>query len=405
MQVSWGIKELLSYAWHALLRPHKVFRNIDPLAIRYPSVLTFLFIVGAVWINLHGYLLFTKPIWSSFSNFVLYSLTFGTIAIVNWLFLAIFLWSLQPVFEGVKKLSLAQVEKGAFALTMTWVSLPLLDIPHLWFSQIPVVLPVLGYHTLHFSHIFAGVVIPIQMYFLLRAVFPSRGSRFAVLFALIALPVAKFVFEDLVFLAEEFVFSLGLIGGKYYDAVSLTLGQYIAIPAYILWRLVALKYPLRDTVINVIVPTGLFIAFTLPFILGQDPLYPEYASDAGYVDSSMDDGRVGEFVYLDSIEFPFDPQLDPISKFDCNVHFLSETIDATPNDGFPRARCEIAPTDSYSIIGDWWSDLSGEENRETSWEEQEDISQFQEKGNDIRIIIETSPGDIVSFSGVFVGIE
>ncbi|MEK7643335.1 MAG: hypothetical protein AAB372_02710 [Patescibacteria group bacterium] len=388
------ITRLFVFAWRALFSPKSAFRVLPEEPIPYHKASIFLFFGGVCWIHLHGFLLFVEPPWSSLARAVLYSLVFGVMPILAWRLPALFLYELNRRF-GAMKASLIQVEYGMFALVSVWLIMPILDIPHLWLSQIPIILPLLGYHTLHFSHIFAGIVLTYELWFFLGVLF--RGYRVIVFtIAILAFPFAKLVVEDIPFFIERLLFLGGVIDGKYDDAVAGAVVQPFFIVTYFLVRSFVTRESFRRNIMRGFLASGLFVVCALPFLIGQDPLYPGFVTDSGVLNSMRDQRRKSKnFLFAGVLH-----DIPTSSRVTCRVHFLKGTFQTKAGDT-PRARCDLLVSGTEKgLIGTEWRALRGDSFQTTAWDDREALARIRDKLLDVRVFVETDAGDAVFFSGI-----
>ncbi len=424
-----GIKKLLQQAVRAIVSPRRAFSVLAEGEIAYGEVIPFLAVAGIAWIHLHGYLLFTEPIWINWQRWLLYSLTFALFPIISWSHLSLIAWFAHNWIKKSQNLPLARVEQAVFALIFLWLLLPIFDIAHLYkcdvgsfdafshclsartFLDVPLVqLPFVGAHPVHLSHIVAAIFIPVELFYLFSQTFAFTRAL-ALTLALIALPVAKFLFEDLGFLIEEAFFRAGFISGKYDDSV---FGFFSALPAvavYFIIRGFKMRWPRKyvgGAVGGALLFYGAIGALTLPSL---DPLYPGYASDAGMLDSSRDRiPKKKDFVFADTINFSSPVVLASTREVHCIVRFQNDTRTREGGDAGSFARCDIAPgpekgANQEFFLGEEWKDIKRSSERITVFKDPRILQTLTHRNNDIRVHVETAPGDRISFSGVFIELK
>lgn len=400
-----GITQLVGQASRAVISPQKTFGMIRPTRIQYRKVLPVLFIAGVAWIHLHGYLLFTRPIWESLSRDVLYSLTFGFFPIFSWSQISVLIWAWHRKFFSHQR-SLPEFEQAVFYILFLWLILPLFDLPHLYFDVPLITLPIFGTHPLHFSLIIAIIFITVEVYAFFSVFYPSaRAVAFVI--AIVALPIAKFVLEDIAFLFEKALFDFSFIDGKYDDAIVGAVGTAPAMVIVFFTRYYFLGWGIWYGLSRGLFFAGVFSVLIMPFVKGQQPLYPGFTSDSGVLDSSDGVAREKDFVYPDTVLLDFNPVTRPIKELKCVVNFLKTTHRVSVQDSKLLARCDIAPgpqkgEGKYLLIGEEWHDIGSAGEMTTVWKDASLLSKLTEQNNDIRVHLETGPGDIIVFSGVWV---
>lgn len=401
-----GFFELIKNSLLALVFPRRALSRCTDRPVAYGFVIPFLFVGGVAWIHLHGYLLFTEPIWSNYPRWFFYSILFGLFPIFSWLAAALALWFLHWYAGGSR--SLYFVEQGTFFLLFIWLVMPVFDVLH---ASIPVFLvkvPLFGVHPIHFSHIFALAAIPPQAFFLFRALLPQWSARAILAAALLILPVAKFIIEDAGFLLEEFLYRVQVIGGKYEDYVfGFIVGSFFwFIYACIRAALFSWTHLRRWILLGSL---GIFfLCLDVALLLLVPPKYPGYATDSGFLDSSEDGiAKTEDFVFEDALHFDFDPALTPVKELRCIVRVFKGTALREVSRSPARARCDIASgpgsgEGEFRLEGESWKAFRAGDILTTVWNDPVELGRLTERNNDIRVHLETAPGDIVVFSGVWV---
>ncbi len=399
------VRDLFTRAMSALFSPQRTFTKIPDGPIEYGAVAPYLVLSGIFWINLHGYLLFTRPVWDSLSREILYAIAFGLAPLLMWYFFSLVLWKACQMWgDGIY--SLPQIERGVFCLVFIWILLPIFDIPHLFFPIPLIEVPIFGIHPIHFSHIIAVVIIPIELFYLFNVLFPRR-IIFVILMAVVALPIAKFVLEDLYFLIEHLLYQLGWLSGKYDDSVAGAIGNVISfLVLSVIHSLVIGNYA-RD-VRKIFFSVAILAIIMIPSVKVQKPLYPGFATDSGYLDSSDGIPKQKDFVFPDAFNLKSNESASSIRELKCIVQFLEETERVSGSKEFPWARCDIIPGSQVegnrALLGQEWR-LDGESRQETSWGDPQLLRQLNSEGNTIRLHIETRAGDVVSFSGIWIELD
>jgi len=266
--------------------------------------------------------------------------------------------------------------------------------------------PFFGTHPFHFSLIIAAVAISLEFFVFLRVWLRAR-VLWALLASLAVLPFAKIVLEDLGFLVEEFVWRSGWIRGKYDDSV---FGFIVAVPlqaSLIVWRGLEVGWSRAKIASAVFLLSAASFGIGFATLRNVTPIFPGYATDSGFLDSSDGVSKTEDFVFEDSVVFPFDPLLEPIGELRCIVQFLEGTHRAEKKRGSPKARCDFAPgpdvgEGEYAFKGDTWEELEGEARMVTRWKDPELLRMLTPRNNDVRIHVETAPGDRAVFSGVWI---
>ena len=400
--------EIFRESCRAIIHPFKTFHAISDRPIPYITLVPIIFLIGVLWINLHSFLLFAEPIWVNFYRWLFYSILFGFFTVFAWLITALILWSIAQFFKVA--VSLAYIERGTFYVLFIWILMPIFDIVHFWLPVQLIDVGILGIHPIHASHIFAIIFIPLEVFTFLYAVF-GRNHFFFILFAaLTALPVAKFVGEDLAFLFERFLYQTGIVAGKYDDYV---FGYLFSVPfwiGYLILRAKVMMWPRRFW-FSFIVPLSVVMIFIGAFMMYVvKPKFPGYATDSGYVDSSMDGvPKKKEFVFKNAFRLDSLSNAARIKKISCIVRFLEQTKKASSG-SLPKARCDVIShqrgiADEFPIAGNEWISLSGASEQKTTWSEPDLIDRLTKGSNDIKISVETGRGDIVVFSGVWIETE
>lgn len=399
-----SVRTMVSNAFRAMIFPRAAFSSLPDRPANYGRLMIFLFISGVLWIHAHGFLLFLEPIWKTAQRDILYSIAFGLTPPILFLFLPPILFFVQRALR-VESLSFYQIEHAVFYLIMIWIILPFFDLVHLVFPTILVHAGLFGTHPLHFSLIFAAIVIPFELFFFFRALFTSRYFVISVIGAVTALPFGKFVLQDLYFIFERFLFDIGIISGKYDDGTIGAIGNSISLVIILLLRTYIKKEKFWKEIGKILLFGGALLLILAPILRSESPLYPNFATDSGRLDS----------IYSKKVEndtFKFREVLDlntimngpPFKELTCRVQFLEETHRSNVLSERPLARCDIAPSKSEEnlLSGMVWKSISGEELRETAWSYEELSKREFSKNNDIHIYLETGPGDVVSFSGVWI---
>ena len=395
-------------AIEALIHPLSIFRKLSSGSVPYKTIVPLTFLIGVWWINLHGFLLFTEPLWINTYRLFFYSILFGFFPLSAWFITAFILWGIARFFKI--SVSLAYIERGVFCILFIWMLMPIFDIVHLWFPVWLVDVGIFGIHPIHASHIFAGIFIPLEVFGFLYAILGRNRLLLILPFALIVLPVAKFVDEDLAFLVERFFYQTGIIAGKYDDYV---FGYLFNIPfwiGYLVMRAKVMKWPRRFSLLLIIPFSATVILLGVFMMSVVKPKFPGYASDSGYVDSSVDGiPKKKEFVFKNAFRLDSFSNVARIKKISCIVRFLEQTK-KVENNPLPKARCDVIShqpetTDEFSVEGNEWTFLSGASEQKTTWSEPDLIGRLTKGSNDIKISVETGRGDIVVFSGVWIETE
>ncbi len=401
------IGELILGSFRALRHPIKAFLHIDSRPIAYLSVIPYVFAIGVLWIQLHGFLLFTEPLWINTYRWFFYSILFGFFALSSWLITAFVLLGIARFFKV--SVSLAYIERGVFCILFVWMLMPIFDIVHLWFPVWLVDVGIFGVHPIHASHIFAGIFIPLEVFGLLYTIFGRNRLLLILPITLIVLPLSKIVGEDLGFLVERFFYQAGIIAGKYDDYV---FGYLFNVPfwiGYLILRAKVMMWPRRFSLFFIVPFSVAVICIGVFMMYVVKPKFPGYASDSGYLDSSDGVAREHDYMFIGMLNLPFDPAIRTPKKISCIVRLLAQTNNAG-GDNFPKARCDIRSfllrdTNEFSMTGSEWSGLNGSSEQVTTWTDKAVIQTLSQYKNDIRVHVETSTGDIVVFSGIWVEVE
>ena len=175
-------------------------------------------------------------------------------------------------------------------------------------------------------------------------------------------------------------------------------------------RAKVIKWPRRFSLF-LIVPFSVLVIFIGVFMMSVvKPKFPGYASDSGYVDSSVDGvPKKKEFVFKNAFRLDSLSNAARIKKISCIVRFLEQTK-KVGNDSLPKARCDVISHQSeigggFFIEGKEWISLSGASEQKTTWSEPNIIGRLTKGSNDIRISVETGSGDVIVFSGVWIETE
>jgi hypothetical protein len=396
------LSDILKSSLKALTSPREAFKNISDGPINYLSISTFLLVGGILWIHLHSYLLFTEPIWQRWSIQFLYSTMYALVSLHNWLGVSLGIWYMQKTIFR-KDATLTKIERAVFPFALIWLVLPILDLPHLFFDKWLIALPLLGIHPIHLSSLLAFFVISFLLFFFFREIFGFRNIILLALFGIGAFIISKFILQDIAFLIEEFAYSAGLITGKYNDAV---FGMAIAAPvfgSYYFFRILLVQNKIwKALLIGILITMGLYV-WILPAIYSEKPEYPDYASDSGIVDArNSSEVLIKDFVYEDVLHLDLEAGI--LKSLKCIVQLVNETISS--EDSF--VRCDIAPGPAvgqnlYELIGNRLNGPNGSTEYATEWNDEIILNKITDN-NDIRVHFEVAPGDVISFSGIWVEI-
>jgi len=386
-------KKLIKNAFRAIIKPHKVFKEIpENQRINYKKAIPLLLFGGLIFAILHFQIAQGKFILDYPLTGIIHLIILPFFSLGIWLFGSICFYQIAKFFK--KKVSIEKIEIGVFYLWLVWFLMPLFDVPHLFGFQY---WDILGIGA-HFSWFFAFAFIPLLSFFLLKDLlrFSKKDLGFAVLISLSIPFLGRFFIEELPTFLNNFLRIFNKPIGYHLSAI--LIAPFLFIFIFSFWLSLKRNHPFR----RYLLPSGLsslsicivlicLIFFTpLLNLIPSGPTLTFYQTFTGdfsqgksyrthsytWVSSDYETGTIRHppigsgndnndsywnDEYLDVVDLDFDPTKTTVTEIRVKVHFTANTVNNQGGAG-PRAQAcfagDVSGAGTYYCSA-WVENLNG----------------------------------------------